>query len=160
MAFCSQVYEGTRLSLLFAGSQVAVTVLIFLLSIKYGYGNFLTCTNKRLYCVAFLGVLTSVVVDSFIYALAVSIGISLMGGSRTVIKSYRHPDTETVTTWVVALIASVFGLLSVGEFDLVLMAYPVYLIVLYAFVIVAIYAGRSVSRKRLSDRASINPGYS
>ena len=75
MAFCSQVYEGARLSLLFAGSQVSVTVLIFLLSVKYGYGKFLTRTNKRLYCVALLGVLTSVVVDSGIYALAVSIGI-------------------------------------------------------------------------------------
>lgn len=146
ISFFSQLLEGAGLSLWFAGSQVTVTLTIFLLSIRRGHGAYLTAVNKKLYAITALGLLTSFIYDSAIYALLVSITISLLGGARTVVKAFYHPDTETVSSWLVALIASVFGLISVGELNVVLLAYPLYLVVIYASVIIAILIARAIPR--------------
>lgn len=142
ISFFSQLHEGARYSLMFAGSQVAITVTVFLLSIKLGHGRYFTDLNRLLYAIALIGLITSLVSDSAIYALAVAIAISLMGGIKTVCKAFRNPHTETVLSWFVALIASVFGAMSVGSLDPVLLAYPLYLVAVYASIIAAIIAGR------------------
>lgn len=142
ISFFSQLHEGARLSLMFAGSQVAITVSVFLLSIKLGHGHYFSDINKILYAIASIGLLTSFVSDSAIYALVVAIAISLMGGMKTVFKAFRNPHTETVLSWFVALLASVFGAMSVGSLDPVLLAYPLYLVVVYSAIIVAIIVGR------------------
>lgn len=146
IAFFSQVFEGATTSLWFAGVQVTGTVVIFLLSIAVGVGRFLSRSDYVLLLVAAFGVWLWYETDSAAYALAITISISLLGGVVTVVKAYRDPDSETSATWSLSWIATVFAILSVGQADPVLLAYPLYLFTLNGAIVTAILLGRLARR--------------
>lgn len=143
IALASQVAEGAGASLWFAAIQVGWTVSIFGLSIWRGTGRFLNTGDQYVLGAAALGLGLWALTDHAAYALGITITVSMMGGTVTVIKAYRAPATETMSTWVVCFGAAALAVLSVGDLDWVLLAYPLYLLTLYAGIIVAIAIGRS-----------------
>ncbi len=142
IAFCSQVYEGATISLWFAGVQVASTMIILVLSVRCGSGRFLGRSDYYILAMAAAGLVLWYFTDSAVYALGISIGISLLGGVATVVKAYQDPDSETLSTWLIALAASCCAVFSVGKLDWILMAYPLYLFTLYGSFVAAIVLGR------------------
>ncbi len=143
IAFFSQVYEEATHSLWFAGVQVGGTILIFLLSIRFGAHGYMSRRNRVIFACAFAGLVLWYFTETAVYALAVTISVSLLGGAVTVLKAYREPETETLSTWVLALVASVCAVLSVGAVDWVVLAYPLYLLALYAAIVGAILMGQA-----------------
>jgi len=142
IAFFSQVYEGASSSLWFAGVQVTGTISIFLLSIRLGIGGFLNRRDCFILLSAFAGLVLWYFTETAVYALAITISISLLGGSVTVLKAYRDPDSETMSTWFLSFIASTCAILSVGTFDWIILAYPLYLFTLNGAIVVAMLLGR------------------
>ena len=142
IAFASQVYEGATASLWFAGVQITGTITVFVLSIWVGKGCFLSKADKLILLTASLGLVLWYFTETAAYTLGITISISLLGGLATVAKAYKDPDSETLSTWVVSLIASACAVLSVGKMDLIILAYPLYLFTLYFAFVVAILAGR------------------
>ena len=55
--------------------------------------------------------------------------IDSIGSLLTVIKSYKEPASETLITYIISGISGVFGLLAVGSFEGILLAYPAYIVV-------------------------------
>ncbi len=151
IAFGSQVYEGASSSLWFAGVQVSSSLLIFLLSILMGAGNYLKKNDYRLLTLALAGIVMWYFTSNAAYALAITISISLLGGVATMIKAYRDPDSETLACWVISLIAAVLAAFSVGRIDWTLLAYPLYLLALYSSFIIAIISGR----RKLQHQATL-----
>lgn len=147
IAFCGQLAEGASQSLWFAGAQVSGTVIVTLLSIRRGKGSFLTRPDERVLWLALIGIIIWYFTESAVYALAVTITISLLGGTLTVLKAYRNPDTETATTWVLSFIAACCAIASVGTLDWVLLAYPLYLFTLNGAIICALVLGRAAAER-------------
>lgn len=143
IAFFSQVFEGAGSSLWFAGVQVSGTIIVFLLSIVVGSGLFLRRGDYLVLCAAAFGLLAWYHTDDATYALAITIGISLMGGGVTVAKAYHDPESETLSTWACSFVASICAIASIGELDWVLMAYPLYLFMLNGAIVAAILLGRT-----------------
>lgn len=148
IALVSQIHEGAGPSLLFAGVQVSCTVLIFALSSWVGTNNKLRHTDHLIFMAAGLGLVLWYFTNSAAYALAVTISISLLGGAATVLKTYRDPGSETCVTWLISFVASGFALLAVGQLDPMLLAYPMYLLVLYGAILGALGLGRLRERRR------------
>ena len=146
IALFSQIYEGALESLYFAGVQVSGTILVFLLSVRKGFGAYIRTRDILVLGAATLGVLLWYYTDNSGYALAITISISLLGGSLTVLKAYEAPESETLLTWVLSFVASIFALFAVGSFAPILLAYPLYLFTLYGAFIIAIFAGRARRR--------------
>jgi len=142
IAFFSQVYEGATASLWFAAAQVSGTIIVFLLSIRLGAGEYLCRKNQVIFLGALCGLTAWYFTETAVYALAITISISLLGGSVTVLKAYHNPQSETLSTWVLALLASVFAVLSVGKIDWIILAYPLYLLTLYTAIVVAMLLGQ------------------
>ncbi len=143
LSFASQVYEGATASLWFAFVQVAGTILVFVLSIWLGAGRYLSRKNRLIFLAALIGLMAWYMTESAVYTLAITISISLLGGSVTVLKAYEDPGSETLSTWAIMLAASVFAVLSVGQIDWVILAYPLYLLTLYSAIILAMILGRA-----------------
>ncbi len=143
IAVFSQIYEGATASLWFAGVQVSGTIIVFCLSIRSGSGGFLSRNDYYILFAAAIGLVLWYFTENAAYALAITISISLLGGLATAIKAFYHPESETLSTWVVSFIASACAMISVGKMDFVLLAYPVYLFTLYLIFIVAIVLGRA-----------------
>ncbi len=142
IAFFSQLYEGATDSLWFAGVQVSGTITVFLLSIRLGVGGFLNRRDRYVLALAALGLVAWYLTNTAVYALAITISISLLGGAVTVRKAYLNPQSETLSTWACSCIASVFAILAVGRLDPVILAYPVYLFTLNSAIVAAVLLGR------------------
>lgn len=147
IAFFSQLYEGAGFSLWFAGVQVSGTLLVFALSIWCGAGCYLKKSDYAVLMAAAVGLCLWYFTENAGYALLVTISISLLGGSVTVIKAFRDPESETMTTWVISLLASACALVSVGKVDLILMAYPLYLFTLCTAIVLGMLLGKFVQRE-------------
>lgn len=154
IAFCSQVFEGASSSLWFAGVQVTGTIIVFVLSIRSGFGGYLSRSDYLILVAASVGLVLWYFTDNAAYALAITISISLLGGLATAVKAYNDPDSETLVTWVISLLASVCAVMSVGKLDPVLLAYPLYLLTLYSAFVIAIILGRA-RREFAGESASV-----
>ncbi|MEL7012179.1 MAG: hypothetical protein AAFO72_02750 [Pseudomonadota bacterium] len=146
IAFVLQIYEGAIESAWFVGSQAFGTVTVFLLSLRYGSGNLLGRQDAAVLIVALMGLIAWKLTDTPAYALAIIIGISALGGSVTVTKSYRFPSSETLTTWVLFAVASFLAVIPVQTAGWMLLAYPLYLFVLYTAIVLAILFGQRMRR--------------
>ena len=155
IAVFSQSYEGATSSLVFAVVQVGGTIVIFALSIRLGAGRYNCRKNMLIYAMTALGLAAWYVSESAAYALAITVSISMLGGLVTIQKSYRNPSSETMSTWVMGGVASVCAVFSVGKLDWVLLAYPLYLLVLYSCIISALVLGRWAERRQNSASAVV-----
>ncbi len=143
IALGSQIYEGASASLWFAAIQVGGTIVVFLLSIARGSGHFLKPGDGYVLAAAAVGMGLWMITETAVYALAITITISMLGGAVTIRKAYLAPRSETMSMWVCSCIAATFAVLSVGTLNWVLLAYPIYLLCLNGGIVVAIIMGRT-----------------
>lgn len=143
----SQIYEGATHSLWFIAVQTLSTVFIFILSISRGTGSLINASDACMLVAAGFGLVLWAMTDTTAYALAMVIGVSSLGGLATIQKAYLDPGSETLSTWVMSLVASGLAILAVDTPSWVLLAYPVYLFVLYGSIVVATTLGRARKAK-------------
>lgn len=155
ISFFSQVYEGATTSLGFAAAQAGCTTLVFLLSVVRGQGTFMSRTDGVVLALAAVGLALWYMTDTAVYALIMAITISLMGGMLTVQKTYWFPDSETMSTWHLSFIAACCAVLAVGSLNWVLLAYPVYLLILNGAIIGAWVMGQMPRARRRQDEMGI-----
>jgi hypothetical protein len=148
ISFFSLLYEGATVSLVFTGAQVSGTLIVCALSVNGGAGSYVSRKNLGLLGGALAGLVAWYLTDTAVYSLAISISISLLGGLSTVQKAYRAPESETLTTWGMGWVASILAVLSVGQLNPILLAYPVYLLVLDTAITAAIILGRMRDARR------------
>ncbi|MCF6444277.1 hypothetical protein [Nereida sp. MMG025] len=139
ISLASQIQEGAEVSLGFAGAQWAGTLAVFVLSVKKGYGTYLTLQDVGVLIAAATGIALWFVTDSAVYALLISITVSSLGGLITIRKAYAAPKSETKATWSMSLVASLFAIVSVGALDWILLAYPLYLLALNSGILLAMH---------------------
>jgi hypothetical protein len=135
IAFFSQLAEGADTSRLFIGAQMCGTVAVFALSLFMGRGVLLQRTDIPFIAGAAIGLALKYMTDNPTYALVITIFINLLAGIPTIRKAYYDPASETLSMWTISLAASICGVLSVGSFDWILLAYPLYLVGLYAMIV-------------------------
>ncbi len=143
IALASQIAEGATDSLGFAAIKVGGTLIIFGLAIVRGRGAFVKWGEAWILVAAALGLLLWFHTHEPAYALAISISISLLGGVATIRQAYRSPHTETMFMWLTSFMAAGCAIVAVGRLDIMLLAYPAYLLVLNGGIVVALLLGRS-----------------
>lgn len=141
IAFFSQLAKGATDSLWLTAGQTAAVFIIFLLSIKYGYGG-LGKRDIRALIGAVVGLGLWYFTREAGYALIFVILVDSIGTFLTLIKSYKDPESETLITWVMSGTSAIFGMLAVGSFNLILLIYPLYLVLANYVIVVAILLGR------------------
>lgn len=141
VAFFSQLAKGAGDSLWLTGSQTLVVLFVFLLSIKYGVGG-LTKRDIKALIAAGIGLVIWYVTNEAIYALLMVIIIDTIGTYLTVTKTYKEPETETMSTWAMSGTSGIFGMLAVGSLNIVLLAYPLYIMFANYAVVIAMILGK------------------
>lgn len=141
IAFFSQLAKGATDSLWLTAGQTAAVLIIFLLSLKFGYGG-LGKRDIRALIGAVVGLILWYLTREASYALIFVILVDSIGTSLTLIKSYKDPDSETLITWIMSGTSGIFGMLAVGSLNLVLLAYPLYLVLANYVIVGAILLGR------------------
>ena len=141
IAFFSQLSKGATDSLWLTGGQTVAVFIIFLLSFKYGYGG-LGRRDVKALIGAGIGLILWYLAREATFALLFVILVDSIGTLLTLLKSYKDPESETLSTWVLSGTSGIFGMLAVGSFNLILLAYPLYIILANYVIVGAIILGK------------------
>jgi len=142
IAFFSQLAKGATNSLWMVGVSTLCVLIVSILSIKFGSGGFVK-RDKISLVIAAIGILLWFFTKEAAIALYITIFIDLIGSFLTVVKSYEDPESETISTWIIACISGIFAALSVGEWSFILLVYPLYIFLANFSVVVAILLGKA-----------------
>lgn len=153
ISFLSQAALGAQASLIYAGWFVCNNVIIFTLSLRKdaGYGG-VTLINIIGLVLAVTGILLWVTLTSPLSALLSVLVAEIIGALMIVAKSYKQPQTETISMWVLGIMASVLNIFAVGKIDFALLAFPVYLFVANVAIVSAILIGRKYNKFKCGER--------
>jgi len=135
IALIGQLAEGATWSIWLTVFDTFTVLIVFLFSIKYGEGGF-TKRDKIGLIAAALGLIGWYFTRQAVIAILFVIAVDLSGTSLTVIKTWKEPASETYPIWLILSIASIFSMLSLGEWSLVLLVYPAYIFVANLSVVV------------------------
>ncbi len=141
IAFFSQWAKGATDSLWLTAGQTVAVLVIFTLSIKYGVGGLTKRDIRALIAVGF-GLVLWYITKEPAYALFLVILIDCIGTLLTLLKSYKDPDSETMSTWIMSGTSGLFGMLAVGSWNFVLLAYPLYIFIANYSVVSAMILGK------------------
>jgi len=142
IAFFSQLAKGATNSLWVVGVGTFCVLIVSILSIKFGTGGFAR-RDKISLIIAAIGLLLWFFTKEAAIALYITILVGSTGSFLTVVKSYEDPESETISTWIIAFISGIFAALSVGEWSFILLIYPLYIFLANLSVVVAILLGKA-----------------
>lgn len=129
LATLSLFAQGDRVALYLAGVSTVQSVIVFILSIKYGMGGWekidLLCLG-----IALLGIVLWQTTKDASLALYMSILADLTGMVPALIKTYKHPETEVWSFFLLDVFAATFSLLAVKSWTIQQFSYPLYLILI------------------------------
>ncbi len=134
--------SGARSTLWIALGYAVGNLTIAFFSLRYGDGTWNTL--DRICLLAAVGsVFLWIFFDAPFYALVINIGIDFLGILPTVYKTYAKPSTESHTAWLMDAVASMFAVLAIEQWTMILALYPVYLLIANCSI-----AGLSLRTKR------------
>ena len=140
IAFFSQLAKGATNSLWLTVGQTTSVLIIFLLSLKYGYGG-LGKRDLRALIGAGIGLVLWYLTREASFALIFVIIVDSIRTLLTLLKAYKDPESETLSTWIISGTSGIFGMLAVGSLNLILLAYPFYIVLANYIIVGAILLG-------------------
>ena len=139
--FFSLIYLGNQISIWLVGTQFLTSIILTLLSLKYGIGG----QSKSDLFVLFLAIFTIVIwqttKNSFL-ALNLSVLVHLIGISPTINKCFKLTHTEEPKLYLLDLIAGTFSILALTVFNWSTIIYPIYIFCINLLCFSLIFIGR------------------
>jgi hypothetical protein len=143
IAFFSQLAKGATWSLLLTAGDAVAIVIVYIFSFKYGVGGF-----GKMDIISLFGAGLSLILWYFTsepaVALFLIILIDIIGSNLTVQKAWRNPETENWVGWAMCGVGGLFGILSVGSFNFILLAYPIYICLINSLMAVIVLGRKKV----------------
>jgi hypothetical protein len=135
----SQFFEGARESILITLTFFIGSLIIFLLSLKYGTRD-TSKWDKLLLTFALLAIVIWMLTRSNEAAIWLTLVIDVIATSMIILKLRKKPKSEDPKAWIVATIAYVFTTLSlVGTPVGILYVRPLYGLICDLFLVIAIF---------------------
>jgi hypothetical protein len=125
LLFAAQVGAGAKWVLVITAEYVLSSLLIAVLSLRYGFGTF----HKRdLYsiAVAIAGLLAWLLTNNPLLAICMVIIIDFAGFWLTLVKTWHAPHSETLISWELSFVGALLSIFSVGTWSIAVIIYPVY----------------------------------
>ena len=139
--------QGNTVSIWLSGVFTLSSLVVFLLSLKFGMGGW---EKKDIICllIAITGIIFWKLTQNPIYALFFSLGADLAGQAPMLIKTFRYPKTEVWTFYTIGIVASVLNILAIQKFTIQEFAFPVYIILVNALTILLILRNNIFLKKK------------
>jgi hypothetical protein len=128
VVLASQWASGAGWSLVLTVGQVASCGGIFLLALRRGVGG-VSPLELALLGIAALGVVGWQIAGDPTVATCSVVAADLIAVALMLPKTFRNPRSETLETYVIGVVSTLFALAAVGSGDASLLIYPLYLLV-------------------------------
>ncbi len=121
-----------------------------LLSLRYGYAEW---TRLDTFCivVAILSIIPWVFADSPGTTLIINLLIDSTGALPTLVKTFREPETEDLTAWLIFFVANTLQLFAIEMWNIAGL-YPIYLFLLAGSMVLFILKGKFTKKLNVSER--------
>ncbi|HEX2548350.1 MAG TPA: hypothetical protein VHM20_00875 [Gammaproteobacteria bacterium] len=115
-------------------------LIVAILSFYYGYSEW---SKLDYIClgIALLSILPWILSKHAYITLLINVFIDMMGAIPTIIKTYKEPETEDLTAWVIFCIANTIQLFAISIWNLAAV-YPIYLFFLASTLVILIVKGK------------------
>ena len=147
ISFFGQLQEGATASLYLTAYFFFLPFIILYLSRNTKIGSITKPDIFTLILCLFV-LLVWALTESAALAIILITFVNFIAKVLVMIKVYKYPDSELLITWNLAIVASLLTVLSVGEFDWILILTP-----LHNAVTVAIISGIIINRKKIGTHA-------
>ncbi len=122
----TQIAEGASFSIISLVINTIVGVYILYLSINYGVGGVERRDRLSLLAAA-IGIVVWFLTSNPTLTLMITLLVDFSGSWLTLLKTYKTPWSETLIFWVAGIFTGSLSALSVNEFELAQLAFPLYL---------------------------------
>lgn len=140
--------------IIFAAIFLARASYLLIMSFIYGVGG-ASRLDKTCLAIGVLALIVYVITGSGLLAISLGILADLIGYIPTFVKTWRKPQSEDPTFFVIEGIASLFGVIAIWELRADIL-FPVYFVACSGIVILLIYRKELMQRfKRLSSVSDI-----
>ena len=123
--------------------QTAACTAIFLLAIKRGVGG-VSRLEVVLLGIAALGIAGWLIADDPVIATCSVVAADIIGMALMLPKTYKTPGSETVATFAIGGVSTLFALAAIESFTLALVIYPAYILVADVILVTLILVRRRV----------------
>ena len=147
ISFFGQLQEGATASLYLTGYFFFLPFIILYLSRNTKIGSITKLDILTLFLCLMVLVVWAIT-DSPSLAIILITFVNFVGKVLVMNKVYKYPDSELLFTWVIAIVASLLTVLSVGELNWILILTP-----LHNAITVAIIAFIIIKRRKISTHA-------
>jgi hypothetical protein len=144
----SQAADGASWSLIMPVVEAILTSVTFLLALRWGVGG-LRPVEVTMMAIAGVGVIGWMIADEPIVATVCVVVADLIGAAMMVPKTWRDPDSETLSTFALASLSGLLAAGAVGGISVALLLYPVYF-----FIVNGAIAGLIAVRRRSIRRSA------
>jgi hypothetical protein len=134
IAAVNQVSNQGGYSSLFFISTTVLVFTVFILSLRYGSKG-VTLIDKICLTLALALLVYWLTLQETRISTLIAVIIDAIGAIPTVIKTWRHPATETYIQWMLAGIGGFLTIFTVPRLDWALLIYPFYVVVMNATVV-------------------------
>jgi len=141
VVLASQWASGATWSLALTIGQVLSCGAIFVLALRRGVGGVSTI-EIALLGIAALGIVGWQIADDPVVATCSVVVADLIGVALMLPKTYREPDSETVSTFAIGVVSTLCALIAVNSTDASLWIYPIYILIADSAVVAVIWFRR------------------
>ena len=141
----SYMAEGDQNSIWLPLGYFLGPLMVAILSLRYGYAEW---TRLDTFCIvaAAISIVPWILSDNATMTLLINLAIDSTGAIPTLVKTYREPETEDFTAWMIFFIANTLQLFAISMWNLAAL-YPVYLFLLAGSIVVFICKGKLTNKK-------------
>lgn len=143
--------QGNQTAIWLAGVSMIMSLIILLLSFKYGMGGWAKIDILSL-VIAAIGIAVWRVTDNPQLGLFASILADFSGVVPTLIKTYHQPETEDWIFFALGATGSLLNLLSVRTWTLEEFSYPLYLLLINSYIVFLVLRKRLI--KSMADQVT------
>jgi len=150
LLFAAQLNAGAKYLLITTGIYAVSSIMIGLLSFKYGFGKF---HKRHIYSIiiAALGLVLWQTTNRPLLAILMVIVVDLAGFWLTIIKTWFAPHSETLVTWQLGLVSNAVSMLAISKWNVDVYIYPLYVVIVEALFVWMIIYRRKVVMSDPSD---------
>lgn len=141
IAFFSQLAKGGTWSLLLTVGDTMAVLIIFILSFKFGVSGY-----RKIDILSLCGVGISLILWYFTKEPAVALYLiiitNFIGANLTIVKTWKDPRSENWIGWAMCGVGGFLGTLAVGEWNFILLLFPIYIFLINSAMAIIIISRR------------------
>lgn len=144
----SYMAEGDQHSIWLPLSYFIGPLFVALLSIRFGYAQW---TRLDTICIvaAVVSIVPWILSDTATLTLVINVIIDSTGAIPTLVKTYKEPETEDLSGWLIFFIANTLQLFAIETWNIAA-SYPIYLFLLAGAMTVFIVKGKMTKASDLA----------